>query len=44
MYGMIATYIIYDRPMTMQEIADAIYEEYCEEMAWRETAKENGWM
>lgn len=35
--------IIYDGPMTMQEIADAIYEEYREEMAWRETAEENGW-
>ena len=35
--------IIYDGPMTMQEIADAIYEECREEMAWRETAEENGW-
>ena len=35
--------ITYDGPMTMQEIADAIYEEYREEMAWRETAEENGW-
>lgn len=35
--------IIYDGPMTMQEIADAIYEEYKEEMAWRATAEENGW-
>lgn len=35
--------IIYDGPMTMQEIADAIYEEYREEMEWRETAEENGW-
>ena len=33
----------YDGPMTMQEIADAIYEEYREEMEWRETAEENGW-
>ena len=35
--------IIYDGPMTMQDIADAIYEEYKEEMAWRATAEENGW-
>ena len=35
--------IIYDGPMTMQEIANAIYEEYKEEMAWRATAEENGW-
>lgn len=54
LYGMIADIkylywklgaliIRYDGPMTMQEIADAIYEEYREEMAWRETAEENGW-
>lgn len=43
MYGMIASCIMYDGPMKMQEIADAIYEEYCEEMAWREVAEENGW-
>ena len=35
--------IMYDGPMKMQEIADAIYEECREEMAWRETAEENGW-
>lgn len=35
--------IIYEGPMKMQEIADAIYAEYREEMAWRETAEENGW-
>ena len=43
LYGMTATVIIYNGPMTMQEIADEIYEEYREEMAWRETAEENGW-
>ena len=42
LYGRTAD-IKYDGPMTMQEIADAIYEEYREEMAWRDTAEENGW-
>ena len=44
LYGMMVTCSIrYNGPMTMQEIADAIYEEYREEKAWQETAEDNGW-